>query len=52
VPTPSPAKLTALEILSERGVWRQVTVLDEIDGALGLHGWVHGQHITAADLIG
>jgi N-acetylmuramoyl-L-alanine amidase len=50
-PAPLPVN-TKLEVLSERGVWREVMVSDELDGAVALHGWVHGQYIAPAHPVG
>jgi len=41
-PLPKGTKLTVLE---EQGVWRQVDVLDEVNGMMDLEGWVHGRYI-------
>lgn len=39
---------TRLEVIGESGAWRQVDVLDEIDGETHRTGWVHGHYIRPA----
>jgi N-acetylmuramoyl-L-alanine amidase len=36
---------TKVEILAESGAWRQVLVLDVIDGEMDVEGWVHGRYL-------
>jgi N-acetylmuramoyl-L-alanine amidase len=36
---------TRVEILRQEGVWKFVDVLDEINGAMDLQGWVHGRYL-------
>jgi N-acetylmuramoyl-L-alanine amidase len=38
---------TRLHVIGEQGSWRQVEVLDEVDGIMDLEGWVHGRYIQA-----
>ena len=35
----------ARELLAEEGAWRQVLVLDAIDGEMDVEGWVHGRYV-------
>lgn len=42
------AQGTRLEIIGEQGVWRQVDVLDSIDGDTHRTGWVHGHYLARA----
>ena len=35
----------ALEIISSRGRWREVEVIDEVNGEMDIVGWVHGRYI-------
>ena len=39
---------TRLDVLASHGVWRQVDVLDTVDGDMDLNGWVHGRYIRRA----
>ena len=39
-------KETKLEIISSRGRWREVEVIDEVNGEMDIVGWVHGRYIT------
>lgn len=36
---------TRLEVVEEEGVWRQVNVLDNVNGYVDLEGWVYGRYI-------
>lgn len=38
-------KGTQLEILSNQGLWREVDVLDTINGEMDIVGWVHSRYI-------
>jgi N-acetylmuramoyl-L-alanine amidase len=44
VPIPLPEG-TRVEVLASEGVWKQVDVLDAIDGVQDVHGWVHGRYL-------
>ena len=39
---------TCVEVLGERGSWRRVDVLDAVQGAMDLQGWVHGRYLRRA----
>lgn len=43
---PLPAE-SRLEVIEQRGVWRLVDVLDEIDGDTHRTGWVHAHYLSA-----
>jgi N-acetylmuramoyl-L-alanine amidase len=36
---------TAVEVLATKGIWRQVDVLDPIEGENDVVGWVHGRYL-------
>lgn len=42
------AQGTRMEILAESGVWRQVDVLEAVNGETHLTGWVHSHYIAPA----
>ena len=43
--SPLPAG-TKVEILAQQGAWRQVLVLDVIDGDADIEGWVHSRYLA------